>query len=128
MAKSKNQEITRILSSYSFNLYYIKEKDMLLSDFLSIQKVGDTNPHEIILKSFSMREVLQKRYYNFGNMTEEDSYLVQTSRVKVPEVHRIEKSLALHGKPERLKSVKLPTDERLPTPKLRIGQGRARIR
>ena len=46
----------------------------------------------------------------------EDKHLVQTwsqtkSRgVKVPEVHGIEKSLALLIKPERIKSVQLPTD------------------
>ena len=34
------------LSSYSFNLYYIKRKDMVLSDFLSRQKHDDSNPHE----------------------------------------------------------------------------------
>ena len=37
-----------ILSLYSFNLYYIKVKDMVLSDFLSRQKTDDSNPHEII--------------------------------------------------------------------------------
>ena len=62
-------------------------------------------------------------------MTEEDKYLVQTrsqakpSGVKVPVVHGIEKGLVLHVKPGRLKSVKLPTDKRLPIPKPRIGQG-----
>ena len=37
-----------VLSSYSFNLYYIKGKDMILSDFLSRQNVDDSNLHEII--------------------------------------------------------------------------------
>ena len=70
---------------------------MILSDFLSRQKVDDSNPHEIIPISFSMREVLQENYYTFGKMREEDRYLVQTrlqaksSGVKVPEIHGIEK-------------------------------------
>ena len=44
-----------------------------------------------------MRDVLQEKYYNFSNMKVGDKYLVQTrsqaksSRVKVPEVHGIEK-------------------------------------
>ena len=81
-----------------------------------------------------MRHVLQENYYNIGNTTEEDRHLVQTrsqaksSGVKVPEVHGIEKSLVPHAKPERLKSVKPPTDKRLPIPKPTIGQGRAGIR
>ena len=83
-------KVLELLSSYSFNLYYIKGKDMILSDFLPRQKVDDSNPHEIIPISFSVRDVLREKYYNFGNMTE-DRYLIQTrlqansSGVKVPE-------------------------------------------
>ena len=53
-----------MLSSYSFNLYYIKRKDMILSDFLSRQKHDNSNPHEIIPISFNMQSILQIRYYN----------------------------------------------------------------
>ena len=43
------KRLLEILSSYSFNLYYIKGKDMILSDFLCSQKKGDdSNLHEII--------------------------------------------------------------------------------
>ena len=100
------KRILELLSSYSFNLYYIKEKDMVLSDFLSRQKTDDNNFHQIILISFIMREVLNENYYNLSNMTEEGKYLVQnrsqakSSGIKVPEVHGVEKSLVLHVKPE----------------------------
>ena len=127
--KSKVEPVTtriksllELLNSYSLNLYYNKGKDMVLSGFLSRQKTDDGNPHEIIPISFSMREVLHENYYNLGNMTEEDKYLVQTrsqakSRgVKVPEVHGTEESLVPHVKPERQKSVVTPPiDKRLPT-------------
>ena len=66
--------IKRLLSSYSFNLYYIKRKDMIPIDFLSRQKHDDSNPHEIIPISFNMHSVLHKRYYDIGLM---DRYLVQ---------------------------------------------------
>ena len=52
----------------------------------------------------------------------------KSNRVKVPDVHGIEKSLVLHLKPERQKSIKLPTNKRIPIPKPRIGQDRAGIR
>ena len=42
--KTKN-----IISSYSFNLYYMKGKDMILSNFLSRQTHDNSNPHDIIL-------------------------------------------------------------------------------
>ena len=51
---------------------------MILSDFLSRQKIDDNNPHEIILISFNMREALQERDFNLYNMRIDDKYLVQT--------------------------------------------------
>ena len=52
------KRLLELLSFYSFNLYYIKGKDMVLSDFLSRQKVYDSNPHEIIPILFNMRDIL----------------------------------------------------------------------
>ena len=53
--KSKNLPATgRIirllehLSGYSFNLYYVKGKDMILCDYLSRIAVDDGNPDEVI--------------------------------------------------------------------------------
>ena len=88
--------LLEILSSYSFNLYYIKGKDMILSDFLSRQKHDDSNPHEIIPISFNMQNILQPRYYNI-NERKEGRYLVQTksqaksSDITLPEVHGVDK-------------------------------------
>ena len=42
------KRLLEVLSSYSFNFYYIKGKDMILSDFLSRQNVDDSNLHKII--------------------------------------------------------------------------------
>ena len=50
-AKPVTTRIKRLLefiSSLSFNLYYMKGKDMILSDFLSRQMHDTSNPHEII--------------------------------------------------------------------------------
>ena len=55
-----------MLSSYSFHLYYIRGKDMILSDFISRQKHDDSDPHEIIPVSFNMYNVLHTRYYNIS--------------------------------------------------------------
>ena len=127
------KRLLEVLSSYSFNLYYSKGKDMILSDFLSRQKIDDSNPHEIIPISFNMREVLQERYYNLYDTNLGDKYLVQTrsqtksSGVKLPEVHGIEKGLDPHIKPGRTRLESPVTDIR-PISKPRIGQGRAGIR
>ena len=89
---------------------------MVLSDFLSRQKTDDSNPHEIIPISFSLRRVLHENYYRLNDLTETpetetDKYLVQTrsqaksSGIIVPEVHGVDKGLIPHIKPEHQKSV-----------------------
>ena len=54
MTTTRIKRLLEIFSSYSFNLHYIKGKDMILSDFLSRQKHDDSNPHEIIPILFNM--------------------------------------------------------------------------
>ena len=66
--------LLEILSSYSFNLYYIKGKDMILSDFLSRQHGDDSDPHQIIPISFNIKEILEENYQN----TVKDTFMVQT--------------------------------------------------
>ena len=55
-ATTRIKRLLELLSSYSFNLYYIKGKDMVLSDFLSRQRTDDGNPHEIIPISFKFEK------------------------------------------------------------------------
>ena len=133
-ATTRIKRLLEVLRSYSMDLYYIKEKDMILSDFLSRQNIDDSNPCEIILISFNIRDILQERYYNLYNTRMGDKYLVQTrsqmksSEVKLPEVHGKEKGLDLHIKPGRQRLVSPLMDMRPPISKLRIGQGITGIR
>ena len=77
LTMTRIKRLLEILSSFSFNLYYIKGNDMILRDFLPRQKHDDSNPHEIISISFNMQNILQSRYYNIGK-GKEGQYLVQT--------------------------------------------------
>ena len=53
-ATNRIKRLLEVLSSYSFNLNYIKGKDMVLSDYLS-RKMGDkSDPHKIIPISFDI--------------------------------------------------------------------------
>ena len=72
-ATNRIKRLLEVLSSYSFNLYYIKGKDMILSDFLSRQIEDDSNLHEIIPISFNIWEILQENYHNIVS----DTYKVQ---------------------------------------------------
>ena len=81
------KRLLELISSYSFNLYYIMWKDIVLSDFLSRQNNNKSNPHGIIPISFNIHKVLQEKYYNI------DSYLVQMGSqarfngIKLPAAH-----------------------------------------
>ena len=83
------KRLLELLISYSFNLYYMKAKDMVLNDFLLRQQVDDSDLHEIVPISFNIKETLKQKYYK----VEEDKFLVQTrsqtksSGIKLPAVH-----------------------------------------
>ena len=55
LVTARRKRLLELLRSYSFNLYYIKGKDMILSNFLSRLKHDDNNLHEIILISFKCK-------------------------------------------------------------------------
>ena len=63
-AAARIKRLLELISLYSFNLYYMKGKDMILSDFLSRQKHDDSDPHDIIPISFNMHRALYENYYS----------------------------------------------------------------
>ena len=105
LATNRIKRLLKVLSVYSFNLYYIKGKDMILSDFLSRQNTSDKDTREIIPISFNMRLVLLDKYYNIDE--DREKYIVQTrsqmkaSGVQLPEVHGSRKRLDPHKIPEK---------------------------
>ena len=75
LATTRIKRLLELISSYSINLYYMKGKDMILSDFLSQQKNDDSNPDEIIPISFDMYQILEDNFYLENFCT--DKYLIQ---------------------------------------------------
>ena len=118
--------LLELISSYSFNLYYMKGKDMILSDSLLWQKNDDRNPNEIIPISFDMYQILEENFYLENFCT--DKYLIQmqsqakSSGIKLPEVHGMRKNLDPNQRPEKQHA--LPKQGNLE--RLCIDQGRAR--
>ena len=54
---------------------------MVLSDFLSRQKMDDSNPHKLIPISFMLRSHVDNHFYQIDNeinQPKNDKYLVQT--------------------------------------------------
>ena len=66
-ATTRIKRLLELLSPYSFNLYYIKGKDMVLSDFLSRQKTDDSNPRELIPISFTLRNQIDDHFYQINS-------------------------------------------------------------
>ena len=79
LATTRIKRLFELLSSYSFNLYYMKGKDMILSDFLSRQNNDGSNPNEIIPVSFDMYNILESNLNSFGksNNFGNSKYLIQ---------------------------------------------------
>ena len=141
LATTRIKRLLELLSPYSFNLYYIKGKDMVLSDFLSRQKTDDSNPHELFPISFSLRDQVSHHFYyidNGINLPRKDKYLVQTrsqvrsSGIRLLEIHVANKGLDPHAQPGKQKSFPIQTANKgtptHPIPNPRIGQGRAGLR
>ena len=119
------KRLLELISSYPFNLYYMKGKDMISSDFLSRQMHDDNNPHEIIPVSFNMYDILYEIYYRIEM---KDQYLVQTqTQTKVagiilPEVHGAKKVLTIESPKPQIPAKQI--DKNRP----KLGQGRAGIK
>ena len=79
-ATTRIKRLLELISSYSFNLYYIKGKDMILSDFLSRQGNDNSDPSEIIPISFNTYNILEENR-NLGSLgmheKDEGKFLVQ---------------------------------------------------
>ena len=105
MATTRIKRLLELISSYSFNLYFTKGKDMILSDFLSQQKNDDSNPNEIVPISFDMYQVLEENFYLENFCT--NKYLIQmqsqakSSGSKLLEVHGMRKYLDPNQRPEK---------------------------
>ena len=100
------------LSAYSFNLYYVKGRDMILSDYLSRHRQKDLDQSELIPISFcclkTYRSIIDDR---IG----EEIFCIKTrastkaSGETVGEVHGADKPLDPNYKPEHQSKSKLPS-------------------
>ena len=118
LATTRIKRLLELLSPYSFNLYYIKGKDTVLSDFLSRQKSDNSNPHKLIPISFSLKDQVSDYFYHIDNeinVPSKDKYLVQTrsqvrsSGIRLPEIHGANKGLDPHVQPGKQKSFPIQT-------------------
>ena len=136
LATIRIKRLLELISSYSFNLYYMKGKDMILSDFLLQQNSDDSNSSEIIPISFNICKILEDnrnlgKCKNINNNTStHEKYLIQTcsqaksSDTKLLEVHGVQKELDLNLRPEKQHAI----SKQGKLERLQVGQGRATLR
>ena len=121
------KKLLELISSYSFNFYYMKGKDMISSDFLLQQDNDDSASNKIIPISCDMFKILENNLDDKNNSLNNIKYLVQmhsqakTSGTKLAEVHGVEKSLKPNLRPEKQHAI---TNQGKPE-RLQMGQGRA---
>ena len=100
------------LSAYSFNLYYVKRRDMILSDYLSRHRHKDLNPSELISISFCCLRTYRSL---IDDRIGEEIFSVKTragakaAGESVGEVHGADKHLDPNYKPEHQSKPKLPS-------------------
>ena len=100
------------LSTYSFNLYYVKGRDMILADYLSRNRNKDIDPSELIPISFCCMDVFRGlletghglEVYNIGTRSS-----TKASDEKPSEVHRADNPLDPSLKHEHQSKSKLPS-------------------
>ena len=136
LATTRIKRLLEVISYYSFNLYYMKCKDMILSDFLLQQNSDDSNPSEIIPISFNICKTLEdngnlaKCKNIINNTSAHEKYLIQTcsqaksSGTRLPEVHGVQKELDPNLRPE--KQHKISKQGKME--RLQVDQGRAGLR
>ena len=100
------------LSAYSFNLYYVKGRDMILSDYLSRHRQKDLDASELIPISFCCLKTYRSI---IDNRIGEEIFCIKTrasakaSGETVGEVHGADKPLDPNYKPEHQSKSKLPS-------------------
>ena len=111
-ATTRIMRLLDTLSAYSFSLYYVKGREMILSDYLSRHRQKDLDPSELIPISFCC---LKKYRSLIDDKIGEDIFYIKTrssakaSGKQVGEVHGANKPLDPSYKPEHQSKTKLPS-------------------
>ena len=111
-ATTRIMRLLERLSAYSFNLYYVKGRDMILSDYLSRHRQKGLDPSDLIQISFCCLKAYRSL---IADKIGEDIFCVKTrasakaSGEIVGEVHGAEKFLDRNYKPEHQSKSKLPS-------------------
>ena len=94
LASNRIMRLLDHLSAYSFNLYYLKGKDMILADYLSRHHNEDEDPSDLIPVSFCRLRDIET--FCVGTRAS-----MKARGELTPEFHGVDKELDPHLKPEQ---------------------------
>ena len=104
LATNMIQRLLEVMSLYMFHPHYLKSKDMILSDLLSMIEANKIDHHEVIPISFNSPSILKEHIIPF-NMPWETYSVVTRSQTKaigtqMQKIHETDKVVNLALKPE----------------------------
>ena len=104
------------LASYSFNLYYVKGRDMILADYLSCHHRRYDDPNDLIPISFRLTHLVDIDPATPRCLPMLTRHLAKAIGVEPPPVHGAEKGIDPHKKPEHQKCSSQPPPGPPPQP------------
>ena len=111
------------LASYSFNLYYVKGKDMILADYLSRHRRRSDDPNDLIPISFRLTRPVHIDLITPRCLPMMTRSSAKAVGVEPPPVHGAEKGIDPHKKPEHQKCSTRPPPGHPPRPSTQSAVG-----
>ena len=99
-ATTRIKNLLERLAAYSFNLYYVKGKDMILADYLSCHRHRDSDPNELIPISFYITRPIGPAPVKLSLFPIQTGCSTRAAGEAPPPVHGANKGLDPHKKPE----------------------------
>ena len=111
------------LASYSFNLYYVKGKDMILADYLSHHRCRSDDPNDLIPISFCLTRPVHIDPITPRCLPMMTRRSAKAIGVEPPPVHGAEKGIDPHKKPEHQNCSSRPPPGHPPKPSVQSTLG-----
>ena len=111
------------LASYSFNLYYVKGKDMILADYLSCHRCCSDDPNDLIPISFHLTRPVHIDPVTPRCLTMMTRRSAKAVGMEPPPVHGAEKGIDPHKKQEHQKCSSRPPPGHPPKPSVQSARG-----
>ena len=126
-ANTRIKCLLKHLTSFSFNLYYVKGKDMILADYLSHHRCRSDEPNDLIPISFHLTHPIHIDPITPRCLPMMTHHTAKAVGVEPPPVHRAKKGIDPHKKPEHQNCSSHPPPRHPPKPSVQSTLGQLPI-